>query len=76
MGAVYSGILGKNIASLQKKRFRYPDKFAQIIELYDKTDNQTTMAWSSQNLGVASFLSLITSKFKSSQMDSKQWFIE
>jgi hypothetical protein len=44
MGAVYSGILGKNIASLQKKRFRYPDKFAQIIELYDKTDNQTTMA--------------------------------
>ena len=27
--------LGKNIAALEKTRFRYQDKFAQIIELYD-----------------------------------------
>ena len=50
------GFLGKNIAALEKTRFRYQDKFAQIIELHDKSDNQTKRSRSNQNLGVASFL--------------------
>ena len=33
------GFFGKNIAALEKTRFRYQDKFAQIIELYDESDN-------------------------------------
>ena len=48
-------ILGKNIAALEKTRFRYQDKFAQIIELYDVSDNRTKRARSNHNLEVDLF---------------------
>ena len=59
------GFLGKNIAALEKTRFRYQDNFAQIIELYDESDNQTKRARSNHNLGVASFRLFDDIKFKS-----------
>ena len=50
------GFLSKNIAALlEKTRFRYQDKIAQIIELYEESDIQTKGARSNHNLGLASF---------------------
>jgi hypothetical protein len=59
------GFLGKNIVALEETSSRYQDKFAQIIELYDESDNQTKRVRSNHNLGVASFRLFDDIQFKS-----------
>ena len=49
------GFLGKNIAALKKTSDKFVNKFAQVIELYDSSENAAKRAKSHNNLGVCSF---------------------
>ena len=49
------GFLGKNIAALKKTSEKFANKFAQVIELYDSSENAAKRAKSHNNLGVCSF---------------------
>ena len=49
------GFLGKNIAALKKTSDKFVNNFAQVIELYDSSENAAKRAKSHNNLGVCSF---------------------
>ena len=49
------GFLGKSIAALKKTSDKFVNKFAQVIELYDSSENAAKRAKSHNNLGVCSF---------------------
>ena len=72
---VQSGFLGKNIAALEKTRFRYQVKFAQIIEFYDESDNLIKRVRCNHNLGVASFRLFDDIQIQE-WMDSKFFFFQ
>ena len=47
------GFLPRNIVKSRKAKFI--DKFAQVIELYEYSENRTKIGKSNRNLGIASF---------------------
>jgi len=49
------GFLGESIAALKKTSDKFVNKFAQVIELYDSSENAAKRAKSHNNLGVCSF---------------------
>ena len=49
------GFLGKNIAALKKTSDKFVNKFAQVIELYDSSENAAKRAKSHNDLAVCSF---------------------
>ena len=49
------GYLSRNYASVELTRTKFDGKFAQIIELYDLSENEILRKKSYRNMGVASF---------------------
>jgi len=49
------GFLGESIAALKKTSDKFVNKFAQVIELYDSSENAAKRAKSHNKLGVCSF---------------------
>ena len=49
------GFLGESIAALKKTSDKFVNKFAQVIELYDSSENAAKRAKRHNNLGVCSF---------------------
>ena len=64
--AVYSRIFGKEHCCFGETRFRYQDQIAQIIEVFDKSDNQKrARLGATKTLEWLHFYFLMTSKVKS-----------